>query len=53
MAMAEIIDEKFRQWVQGKNAAQARVTIYQRIRDIPYAVIPELVDAERYIKILK
>lgn len=53
MVMAEIIDEKLRQWVQGKNAAQARVTIYQRIRDIPYAVIPELVDAERYIEILK
>jgi len=48
-----MLDEKFRQWTQGKNAAQARVSIYQRIRDIPYAVIPQLVDAERYVDILR
>ncbi len=48
-----MLDEKFRQWIQGKDATQARVSIYQRIRDIPYAVIPQLVDAERYVDILK
>ena len=48
-----MLDEKFRQWTQGKSVAQARVSIYQRIRDIPYAVIPQLVDAERYVDILK
>jgi len=53
MAMAEMVDEKFREWTRGKNAVQARVSIYQRIRDIPYAVIPELNDAERYVDILK
>ena len=48
-----MLDEKFRQWTQGKSVAQARVSIYQRIRDIPYAIIPQLVDAERYVDILK
>ncbi len=48
-----MLDEKFRQWTQGMDAFQARVSIYQRIRDIPYAVIPQLVDAERYVDILK
>jgi hypothetical protein len=31
---------------------QARISIYRGIRDIPYAVIPELNDAERYVDIL-
>jgi len=53
MVMAEMLDEKFRQWAQGKNTAQARVSIYEKIRDIPYAVVPQLVDAERYVDILK
>jgi len=48
-----MLDEKFRQWTQGKSVAQARVSIYQRIRAIPYAVIPQLVDAERYVDILR
>ena len=48
-----MLDEKFRQWVEGRNAAQARVSIYEKIRDIPYAVIPQLIDAERYVEILK
>ena len=51
--MAEIVDQKFREWTKGKDAVQARVSIYQRIRDIPYDVIPELNDAERYVEILK
>jgi hypothetical protein len=32
---------------------QARISIYERIRDIPYGVLPELIDAERYVDILK
>jgi len=46
------VDEKFREWTRGKNAVQARISIYRRIRDIPYAVVPELNDAERYVDIL-
>ncbi len=53
MVMAELLEQRFREWTQGKNVTEARVSIYQRIRDIPYAVIPELVDAERYVDMLK
>jgi hypothetical protein len=53
IVMARLIEQRFREWTRGKNAAQARVSIYQKIRDIPYAVIPELADAERYVEILK
>jgi len=53
MVMSGLLEQRFREWTQGKNGVEARVSIYQRIRDIPYAVIPELVDAERYVDILK
>jgi len=48
-----MVDEKFREWTRGKNAVQARISIYRGIRDIPYAVVPELNDAERYVDIIK
>ena len=51
--MADMVDDKFREWTSGKDAVQARISIYQKIRDIPYAVIPELNDAERYVDILR
>ncbi len=50
--MADIVDEKFRRWTQAKNELQARISIYEKVRDIPYAVVPELNDAERYVEIL-
>jgi hypothetical protein len=50
--MFEIFDEKFAQWTEGKNPVQARVSIYEKVRDIPYAVVPELNDTERYFEIL-
>ena len=51
--MAELIDQKFTQWTQARKALQARITVYYMVRDIPYAVIPELNDGERYVDILK
>jgi len=51
--MADIIDEKLCQWTQGKSELDARITIYNKIRNIPYAVIPELNSPERYIDIIK
>jgi len=51
--MASLLEEKFREWTHGKDAVEARISIYEKIRDIPYAVIPELIDAERYIEILE
>ncbi len=51
--MSEILDEKFAQWTEGKNTTQARLSIYEKVRDIPYAVVPELNDTERYVEILR
>ena len=47
-----IQEQRFREWTEGKNAVEARIIVFERIRDIPYAVIPELVDAQRYVEIL-
>jgi len=51
--MAGTIEEHFSQWVRGKDPLGARVSIYERIRDMPYAVIPELNDSQRYVDILE
>ncbi|MFC1918822.1 hypothetical protein ACFLWW_02465 [Chloroflexota bacterium] len=48
-----MFEEKFRQWTQGKDAVQARLSIYEEIRDIPYAVVPALNDVENYMEILR
>lgn len=48
-----IVDLKLYEWTRGKSAKDARITIFYKIRDIPYAVIPDLNDPERYIDILK
>ncbi len=50
--MTAVIDETFRQCVEGKDPRQARISVYERIRDIPYAVIPELNSVGRYQEIL-
>ena len=51
--MSQLIDDKFSEWTDRKNDLQARVAIFEKIRDIPYATIPELVDSTRYIEIFK
>ena len=51
--MNDLLNVKFAEWTGGKDALQARRSIYEMIRDIPYAIIPELNDARRYIDILQ
>jgi hypothetical protein len=51
--MSNIVEAKFREWTQGKNLKEARIAIFNQIRDIPYAVIPELNDPRQYMKILE
>ena len=51
--MNDDIDRKLNEWTQGKSAKDARIAIFYKIRDIPYAVIPELNDWEQYIRILE
>jgi len=51
--MANIVDENFKRWTRSKNELKARINIYEKVRDIPYAVIPELNDARRYVEIFQ
>ncbi len=51
--MADMIEEKFIQWTRGQGDLPARISIYSGVRDIPYAVVPELNSAEKYVEILK
>ncbi len=51
--MPEIVDEKFNEWAKGKSDVEARISIFERIRDIPYATIPEIADSARYVDILR
>jgi len=47
------IEERFKEWTKEDKPIDAVVNIYHRIREIPYAIIPELNDAQRYVEILK
>jgi hypothetical protein len=46
------LEETFRQWTAGKDAVRARISIYENIRDIPYAVLPGLNNTDRFADIL-
>jgi hypothetical protein len=48
-----IIGLKLHEWIGGMNAIEARVAIFYKIRDIPYAVTPELNNYGQYIDIIK
>jgi hypothetical protein len=48
-----IIDHKLLEWTHGMSARGTRITIFYKIRDIPYAVMPELNHPERFVDILK
>jgi hypothetical protein len=48
----QILDKKFTQWTEGKDPIQARIKIYEQVRNIPYAVIPDLNDNQRFAEIL-
>jgi len=42
--MEGIILEKFKQWVESYGSEEAKVALFKRVRDIPYAIVPELRD---------
>jgi len=47
-----IVEQRFIEWTAGKNPVESRISIYEHIRDIPYAVIPEISNADNYTEIL-
>ena len=53
MVESDIVEQKLREWTHGKDPREARVAIYYRIRDIPYAALAELRDPNCYADILR
>lgn len=50
--MVNPIEEKFKEWTRGRRAVEARVSVFERIREIPYAVVPEINSARYYTQML-
>lgn len=48
-----IVDDKYKEWTKGLTPLQARINVFNKIRDIPYAIVPEIMDYREYINILK
>lgn len=51
--MSKLIDDSFKRWTQGSSLLKARKNIYCHIRDIRYAILPELNDLKYYVNILR
>ena len=51
--MDETVRQKYQEWIRGKNPLEARIGIFEKVRDIPYAIVPELVNATRYTDIFR
>jgi len=51
--MSDIISEKLSLWTKGQDSLEARISVFRKIRDIPYAIIPEVIHPEKYLDILK
>lgn len=45
--MSDLISQRFREWTEGKDPLKARISIFERIRDIPYAVTLETQDSQK------
>jgi len=42
MGQLSLVDEKFGHWARDLAPKEARIAIFEHVRDIPYAIIPEL-----------
>ena len=51
--MHELVERAFLQWTNGKSPLEARISIFEKIRDIPYAIIPEISNADGFHRILE
>lgn len=47
------LDAAFEAWTAGKSPRQARISIFEKVRDIPYALVPELVHPLHWSRILE
>ena len=44
LSKKDVVAEIFMEWTQGKSPKEARISVFEHIRDIPYAIVPELRD---------
>ena len=44
MMQDDLIEKTLSQWTKGKDKKASRISIFQHIRDIPYAILPELIN---------
>ena len=42
-----IIDSKFEEWTRDRSLEESRIRIFEKIRDIPFAVVPEFFSLEK------
>ncbi|MFA6610603.1 MAG: hypothetical protein WCT15_07135 [Candidatus Omnitrophota bacterium] len=42
--MEDIAAKKFREWTEGLDPVESRISVFRHIRDIPYAIVAELRD---------
>ena len=45
--MSDIVQSTFEEWTRGLGPREARISVFNHIRDIPYALIPEIRSSER------
>jgi len=50
--MEDLISRTFERWTAGKSPLAARINIFEKIRDIPYAVIPLAQDSEKGVEVM-
>ncbi|MBI2857899.1 MAG: hypothetical protein HYX90_02375 [Chloroflexi bacterium] len=46
------LGQAFEEWTAGLDPVAARVAVFERVRDMPYAVLPESLDPSRYAEAL-
>ncbi len=51
--MDSLVDRFLRDWTGGRDETAARVAVFERIRDIPYAIELDLIHSRQYIRILE
>jgi len=51
--MPDIIAEKLSLWTKGQDSLEARISVFRKIRDTPYAIIPKVIHPQKYLDILK
>ncbi len=52
MVAADLMERKFHEWTDGLDAMGARINVFEKVRDIPYAVVPSLISYKHFPDII-